>query len=478
MAYIHGQDWSSYQSSTPSTSGLDFVIVKATEGTGYVNPRMKSQAAHARKAGLVLGFYHFLRPGDMKKQAAYFVDRADSREGDLLVADWEDPGVSNSDKDAFIKEVIRLRGKTHRVGLYCNTNYWLNRDNTSYCGDFLWVAHYGVSAGKPGVEHRWTLHQYTDKPVDKNVARFSSRAAMREWADKGGDSPATPKPSGASQAAKVVSVAKAEVGYREGRNNYQKYSPNVPNLAWSQNQPWCQTFQAWVAIKAGTAAIEPRTASCRVAADWFKARKQFSYYPAIGAHVFFGPGGGTHVGRVYRYDATYVWTIEGNTNTDGSAEGNGVYLKKRRRRDSYLYGYGMPAFAEGVTTADPSLKGKGGYMYKATATAPATTVTTTPNTLMEEAEAMSAKELNAAMWDMDNLPAPPSANTYDQNKTWKASSYLKEQYERTHELKDDVSALSAKVDALSAKVDALDLEGFASALESLRIRIDVAGEGE
>ncbi|MBA0054304.1 peptidoglycan-binding protein [Streptomyces sp. AJS327] len=179
-----------------------------------------------------------------------------------------------------------------------------------------------------------------------------------------------------SVAKKAISIASAEVGYREGRNangsynNHQKYSPAVPSLEWSQNQAWCQTFQSWVALKAGSASYEPRTASCRVATDWFKARKRFSYYPAIGAQVFFGSGGGSHVGRVYKYDATYVWTIEGNTNDSGSAEGNGVYLKKRTRKDSYLHGYGLPAFPEGITTADPALKGKSGYHYKATASAP------------------------------------------------------------------------------------------------------------
>ncbi|GAB7028673.1 hypothetical protein AB0G35_23790 [Streptomyces sp. NPDC021749] len=70
---------------------------------------------------------------------------------------------------------------------------------------------------------------------------------------------------------------------------------------------------------------------------------------------------------VYKYDADHAYTIEGNTNANGSAEGNGVYLKTRLRRDSYLYGYGLPAFAEGVVTADPGLKGKDGFTYEATA---------------------------------------------------------------------------------------------------------------
>ncbi|OAR21923.1 hypothetical protein A8W25_28175 [Streptomyces sp. ERV7] len=188
---VKGVDVSSYQSATFSTSGLDFAIVKATEGTGYINPKMREQAEHARAAGLVVGFYHFLRPGSMRAQAAYFVEQASSIEGDPLFADWEDAGVSCADKDAFLAEVKRLRGSTHRVGLYCNLEYWKNRDTTSNAGDALWIADY-VTAGRPRIEAEWLFHQYTDEPVDTNVAAFADRAALRAWAAKGSTPPARP----------------------------------------------------------------------------------------------------------------------------------------------------------------------------------------------------------------------------------------------------------------------------------------------
>lgn len=156
----------------------------------------------------------------------------------------------------------------------------------------------------------------------------------------------------------VIEVGKSQVGYREGYfggrwTNNQKYSPAVPGLEWSQNQAWCQTFQSWVFQTAGEGALAPATASCLAAVEWFKARGRFSEYPAVGAQVFFGPGGGSHVGLVYAYDANYAYTIEGNTNATGSAEGDGVYLKKRLRRMTYLYGYGYPRYAEGIVSADP-----------------------------------------------------------------------------------------------------------------------------
>lgn len=184
---VKGIDVSSYQSSTYSTSGAAFVFVKATEGTTYTNPRMAAQAKRARDAGCVVGFYHFLRPGSMAAQAAYFVEQAASIEGDPLWADWEDPAVSCADKDAFLAEVARLRGATHRVGLYCNTDFWLNRDTTATAGDALWIAQYNGKPGKPSIQAAWRFHQYTDSPVDTSVGAFKDAAELRAWARKGAD---------------------------------------------------------------------------------------------------------------------------------------------------------------------------------------------------------------------------------------------------------------------------------------------------
>jgi GH25 family lysozyme M1 (1,4-beta-N-acetylmuramidase) len=193
---IKGIDVASYQAATFTTSGLDFVFVKATEGTSYVNPKMNRQAATARTAGLALGFYHFLHPGNIQAQAEYFVDRCASLEGDLLVCDWETTTTgkrpTNVEKDAFLKAVKKLR-PGHRVGLYCNTDYWLNRDTTSYAADFLWIADPNHPAGKPNIKAKWLFHQYSiTGGVDRNVAKFADRAALRKWA--GYRDPSKPKP--------------------------------------------------------------------------------------------------------------------------------------------------------------------------------------------------------------------------------------------------------------------------------------------
>ncbi|MEW2619829.1 glycoside hydrolase family 25 protein [Streptomyces sp. NPDC048106] len=181
---LHGIDVSSFQSTSYDTDGLSFVFMKATEGRSYVNPRLTAQTKTGRDAGLVVGFYHFLWPGNLTAQADYFLKHAPERAGDILAVDWETTSdgthASNAEKDSFIRKLKQLRPH-NRVLLYCNRQFWLNIDRTSYAGDGLWIADY-VTAGKPRIKAKWRIHQYSSQPHDKDLADFSSKAAMKEWA--------------------------------------------------------------------------------------------------------------------------------------------------------------------------------------------------------------------------------------------------------------------------------------------------------
>lgn len=192
---IYGLDVSNYQTAaiparTPGDNKpVDFCLAKATQGTSYVNPRMAAQATSARQQGMVVGFYHFLEKGNIQAQCEYFVDKAVSVEGDILAIDWEtNPNTNtyptNAEKDEAIRTVQALR-PGHRVVLYCNTDFWKNRDSTSFAGDGLWIATAGYGAGNPPIQSAWWAHQYsTAGNYDHNVAQFSSRAELRAWAEK------------------------------------------------------------------------------------------------------------------------------------------------------------------------------------------------------------------------------------------------------------------------------------------------------
>lgn len=159
----------------------------------------------------------------------------------------------------------------------------------------------------------------------------------------------------------VIKTARAEVGYHEGRsgghwNNKEKYAAQVPGLAWvsAGGYPWCALFVSWAFNKVGALGLIPGGATASVAhlRDAAKQAHRYSEYPAVGAIVIFGNA--DHTGIVVAYDATTITTVEGNTNTSGSAEGDGVYEKTHRRTDAWVTGYVYPTYPEGIESADPA----------------------------------------------------------------------------------------------------------------------------
>lgn len=197
-------DVSSYQSTTFPLTGIDGVIVKATEGTSYMNPKHHDQVDFARRHGTVIGHYHYAHGTNIHGQVDYFLSQTKPAREDILALDWEDSGVSNPEKDDFL---AYLDSKvTNRVILYCNTDYWLHHDDTSRCGDGLWIADPNAPAGRPRIQHPWILHQYASTPMDVSVGNWVNRAAVAAWAGKVTSPGAIKLP--------VVSLAHAEKAFR------------------------------------------------------------------------------------------------------------------------------------------------------------------------------------------------------------------------------------------------------------------------
>jgi GH25 family lysozyme M1 (1,4-beta-N-acetylmuramidase) len=210
---VLGVDVSGYQPVAFPTKGLAFAFVKATEGTTYVNPHYAGQVAHARSAGLVTGHYHFGKNGGAA-EADYFLKHATLRPGDVLAFDWETSGVSQSERDAFVARV-KAKAPGHRVVLYCNTDYWKNRDSDNGGpADGLWIADPNHAAGHPSIKHAWLFHQYSwAGGIDRNVANFKDAAALRAWA--GGSAPHVPAPVPAKPTLPAPATLEQRVGRLE-----------------------------------------------------------------------------------------------------------------------------------------------------------------------------------------------------------------------------------------------------------------------
>lgn len=148
---------------------------------------------------------------------------------------------------------------------------------------------------------------------------------------------------------KVVSISSAEVGYREGGNNWNKFAAEIDPLkiTWGdkQNQPWCGEFVLFVFVTAfGVDAALSMLCSgnptsiplCSAGAQYFQDAGRWFRSPEEADVVFFYNGGGiNHTGIVERVSGGRVYTIEGNS-------GDMVARRNYAIGDGYIAGYGRP----------------------------------------------------------------------------------------------------------------------------------------
>lgn len=88
---LNGIDIASYQGELNLDNiTYDFVCIKATEGTSYVNPYCDEHYQEAKAAGKKLAVYHFAGYGNAEDEANYFVDNCEGYIGEaIFVLDWE-----------------------------------------------------------------------------------------------------------------------------------------------------------------------------------------------------------------------------------------------------------------------------------------------------------------------------------------------------------------------------------------------------
>ena len=150
------------------SDGIDIVYIKATEGTGYINPYMNSTYNNARNNDLKIGFYHFFRANvDAREQARYFVENIGDKTSDCRLAlDIETTegydAVTLTDMCVdFLEEVKSLSGKEVVVYTYSN---FAQTSLTSRLSSYpLWIAAYGVDTpSSNSIWDRWIGFQYSD----------------------------------------------------------------------------------------------------------------------------------------------------------------------------------------------------------------------------------------------------------------------------------------------------------------------------
>ena len=152
---LNGIDVSSAQTGIDVTSmPIDFVIIKATGGDGYVNDQCDVVYQQAKNAGKLRGVYHYYGDGysgnDPIAEANWFVDNILGYVKDsILVLDWERGGNSHVGDVNVAKQFLdQVQARTGvKPLIYMSASLVSELDWSSViAGDYgLWVAAYPYS---------------------------------------------------------------------------------------------------------------------------------------------------------------------------------------------------------------------------------------------------------------------------------------------------------------------------------------------
>lgn len=148
----------------------DFVIVKATEGIGYVDKSCDMLFQKALSLGKKLGFYHFARPtanNDPIREADFFYENCKGYFGKAIpILDWEAENKQNvAYAKAWLDRVYQRSGVKPVIYMsesVVNSYDWSSVANADYG---LWIAKYRDNA---------TDYNY-------NMANAGSRPKVKWW---------------------------------------------------------------------------------------------------------------------------------------------------------------------------------------------------------------------------------------------------------------------------------------------------------
>ena len=205
------------------------------------------------------------------------------------------------------------------------------------------------------VDTRFWIAKEIDAQIDKNEWNTA------EQAEEGGQTVTTDQ-----AIAKVLTIARNEIGYREknsnsqlddpaanaGSGNYTKYARDLDRIQNFYNGPkqgfaWCDVFYDWLLVAAFGPDLAKRLlcqpdnsagAGCLYSLSYFQQAGRFHIKdPQPGDQIFFTyqPGEISHTGIVEACDGSTVVTIEGNTS-------DSVARRSYPVGSSSIAGYGRP----------------------------------------------------------------------------------------------------------------------------------------
>jgi len=188
-APIVGIDVSKWQGSIDwkavKESGVEFAIIKATEGITYIDPAFIANWDEAKTAGLLVSAYHMLWPQlSAAKQAEHLLNTMGEREADFpLVLDVELKGTGDN-IGAVVEEVLlALEAKDGRKPIiYTAQSFW--GANVGWAPGWhkypLWVADYDVAV--PAMPLGWEVYDFWQYSNRGSVPGISGNVDLNVFA--------------------------------------------------------------------------------------------------------------------------------------------------------------------------------------------------------------------------------------------------------------------------------------------------------
>ena len=376
---IKGIDVSAWQGKidwkTVADYGMGFAILRITEAGNVVDSQFENNLAGCNKYNIPVGVYKYsyaMTIAEIQREARKVVSTLNGRRIqfpvflDLEYNNQKSLGSESIHKmaDAF-REIVEAAG--YKFAIYCNVDWYENVICSHLKKYDFWIARYPANDDgwlqerlRPDFGVGW---QYSSKAkipgisgtVDRNVfyKDYSEEIEKKEettvnklqehtklgdyYANNGGTKPYLEKKSNAYL---------DDFTKNAGDKNYTKFARDVNN--WNQpgcqGQPWCAVYQFWKLVKVFglTKALQIMGGgfyNCQSVTRHAKQKGTWHSTPKKGALIIFRNG--SHIGSVNSYDATYVYTNEGNTSSAPGVVANGGACrnKKYKLTDSAIDGY-------------------------------------------------------------------------------------------------------------------------------------------
>ncbi len=396
---IKGIDISSYQGKPDwkkvKKAGIKYAILRIHERYG-IDASFEYNYKECDKNGIPVGVYKYsyaLNVAQAEDEADSVISVLNGRKLDFPVfydLEWsEQRKLGNTAVEKIALAFLnKIQAEGHKVGIYCNVDWYQNVLTAALKKYDCWVARYPLN-DNGGIQERlrpdfgigW---QYSSKGhVDGVNGNVDMNVFYKDYKKTEGDA------GKVNLWDKAKKLLDDQVGYLEKRSNsnldsktanagygnYTKYSRDVNDmgLMGCQGQPWCATYQFWNCAKIfGKAkALEIMGNgfyNCNSVKAHSRSKGTWHSKPKVGALVIFRNG--AHIGRVIRIENGRIYTNEGNTSSGGlnHVEANGGCVAEK----SYTIGNNQIDGYVWINYGAETESGTEGEPWKATGTATST----------------------------------------------------------------------------------------------------------